>query len=245
MVKRSFQRQYIKDISRRHVLKTAMGGTALGLSSNLVPSALAAPEPFSKSKDRPLNRQEPELLLSENLQTRPKDPLWGIAMSYGEHRLDLIDLDNSQILHSFEGFEAAHAVIPIEHLNRFVIHGFRRAPETDARIGAILVLDVDPITKKWSVALDRTLKGGQLLHWQPRPDLSEIVFNTIGDGGLHVMDTKTLKISSYIGGGKHSNMAMMDDLLIATDKMAGPSQLLITDRKTNRCLLYTSPSPRD
>ena len=240
MVKRSFQRQYIKDISRRHVLKTAMGGTALGLSSNLVPSALAAPEPFSKSKDRPLNRQEPELLLSENLQTRPKDPLWGIAMSYGEHRLDLIDLDNSQILHSFEGFEAAHAVIPIEHLNRFVIHGFRRAPETDARIGAILVLDVDPITKKWSVALDRTLKGGQLLHWQPRPDLSEIVFNTIGDGGLHVMDTKTLSISSYVGGGKHSNMAMMDDLLIATDKMAGPSQLLITDRKTNRVLSRTN-----
>ena len=90
------------------------------------------------------------------------------------------------------------------------------------------------------MALDRALKGGQLLHWQPRPDLSEIVFNTIGDGGLHVLDTKTLKISSYIGGGKHSNMAMMDDLLIATDKMAGPSQLLITDRKTNRVLSRTN-----
>ena len=64
--------------------------------------------------------------------------------------------------------------------------------------------------------------------------------NTIGDGGLHVLDTKTLKISSYIGGGKHSNMAMMDDLLIATDKMAGPSQLLITDRRTNQVLSRTN-----
>ena len=160
--------------------------------------------------------------------------LWGMAMAFGEDRLDLIDLDGSQIVHSFEGLDASHAITPIEHLNRFIIHGLK--PEK--RVGSLLVVQVDPVTKAWEVLLDQDLPGGRLLHWQPRPDMSEIVFNSIGDGGLHVLDTKTLKISSYIGGGVHSNMAMMDDLLIATDQMSGPSQLFV-------CLLYTSPSPRD
>jgi len=35
---------------------------------------------------------------------------------------------------------------------------------------------------------------------------------------------------------------MMDDLLIATDQMAGPSRLLITDRKTNNILSSTPVS---
>ena len=158
-----------------------------------------------------------------------------MAMSYGEDRLDLIDLDNSQILHSFEDFDATHAVVPIEHLNRFVIHGYRNSRKT----GAIMVLGVDPVTKEWEVLLDKDIQGGRPLHWQPRPDLSEITFNTTGDGSLHVLDTKTLEITRYVGGGSHSNMAMMDDLLIATDEMAGPSQLLITDRKTNKVLTRT------
>ena len=56
------------------------------------------------------------------------------------------------------------------------------------------------------------------------------------------MDTKTLEITQYVGGGEHSNMAMMDDLLIATDAMAGPSRLLVTDRKTNKILSETPVS---
>jgi len=162
-----------------------------------------------------------------------------MAMSYGEDRLDLIDLDGSQILHTFEGLDASHAITPVEHLNRFVIHGYR--PST--RKGALLVLEVDPLSKSWKVLLDAALPGGRLLHWQPRPDMSEIVFNTIGDGRLHVLDTKSLKLTAFTGGGIHSNMAMMDDLLIATDQMSGPSQLLLTDRKTNKIISRTPIAP--
>ena len=223
-------RQYIKDlpVSRRSLLRGAAGGVGLaaGLGMSGFASAAAPQKP---------TLQKPFELVSDNILPNAKTPLWGMAMAYGEQRLDLIDLDNSQILHSMSGFQASHAITPIEHLNRFVIHGYR--PES--RTGALLVFEVNPETKAWKIVLDKDIKGGRPLHWQPRPDLSEIVFNTIGDGALHVLDTKTLEVTKYVGGGIHSNMAMMDDLLIATDQMAGPSQLLIT------CLLYTSPSPRD
>jgi len=225
------QRQYIKDlpVSRRTTLRWVAGGATLaaglemsGLTSAATPKTPALQAPFE--------------LVSDNILPDAKAPLWGMAMAYGEKKLDLIDLDNSQILHSISGFEASHAITPVEHLNRFVIHGYR--PET--LTGAILVFEVNPKTKAWKIVLDKEIKGGRPLHWQPRPDLSEIVFNTIGDGALHVLDTKTLGITRYVGGGVHSNMAMMDDLLIATDQMAGPSQLLITDRKTNTILTKTA-----
>ena len=222
--------QFIQDLplSRRGVIRGAGSALALGAAFSL-PSHLLA-ETVS------IKPQEPELLFTDKNSAGGDSPLWGMAMSYGERRLDLIDLDNSRILHSFEGFQASHAIIPVEHLNRFVVHGYRPKSKT----GALMVLEVNPVTKAWKVLLDTDIKGGRLLHWQPRPDLSEIVFNTIGDGGLHVLDTKTLEIQRYVGGGRHSNMAMMDDLLIATDAMVGPSQLLITDRKTNKILTKTS-----
>ena len=220
--------QYIQDVSLSR--RTLIGGATLGLSAALLPAAAFARDTTTFSP------QSPKSLVTNGKAPNPNDPLWGMAMSYGEKRLDLIDLDGSQILHSFEGFDASHAIIPIEHLNRFVIHGYRPKTQT----GALMVLEVDPLTKKWSVLMDKDIKGGRLLHWQPRPDLTEIVFNTIGDGGLHVLDTKTLELQRYVGGGRHSNMAMMDDLLIATDAMAGPSRLLITDRKTNTTLSATS-----
>ena len=224
-------RQYIKDlpVSRRSLLRGAAGGVGLaaGLGMSGFASAAAPQKP---------TLQKPFELVSDNILPNAKTPLWGMAMAYGEQRLDLIDLDNSQILHSMSGFQASHAITPIEHLNRFVIHGYR--PES--RTGALLVFEVNPETKAWKIVLDKDIKGGRPLHWQPRPDLSEIVFNTIGDGALHVLDTRTLEVTKYVGGGIHSNMAMMDDLLIATDQMAGPSQLLITDRKTNKVLTKTS-----
>jgi len=224
------QHQFIKDlpVSRRGVLRGAVG--SVGLAAGLGMSGMVSAAP------QKLTHQTPFDLISDNILPDAKAPLWGMAMAYGEKRLDLIDLDNSQILHSISGFEATHAITPVEHLNRFVIHGYRPKKRT----GALLVFEVNPETKSWKILLDKDIKGGQLLHWQPRPDLSEIVFNTTGDGALHVLDTKTLEITRYVGGGIHSNMAMMDDLLIATDQMAGPSQLLITDRKTNKVLTKTA-----
>lgn len=231
MQKSKLEHQHILDVSvsRRKTITTA---ASLGLSLTALPHVSWAQE------TSPLTTTVPEFLLSSGPGGKPDDPLWGVAMSYGEKQLDLIDLDNSQILHSFKGFDASHAIIPVEHLNRFVVHGYR--PKT--RTGALIVLEVNPVTKVWSVLMDKDIKGGRLLHWQPRPDMTEIVFNTIGDGGLHVLDTQSLELTRYVGGGRHSNMAMMDDLLIATDKMAGPSQLLITDRKTNTTLSKTDVS---
>jgi len=223
-------KQYIGDLprTRRSLLKTMGQAAAVSALAPLGPafaqSRLSAPE----TKSLPVDVYE---------DNGPAH--WGMAMSYGEDRLDLIDLDGSQILHTFEGLDASHAITPVEHLNRFVIHGYR--PST--RKGALLVLEVDPLSKSWKVLLDTALPGGRLLHWQPRPDMSEIVFNTIGDGRLHVLDTKSLKLTAFTGGGIHSNMAMMDDLLIATDQMSGPSQLLFTDRKTNKIISRTPIAP--
>jgi len=227
---RQFEHQFIKDVSvsRRNVIRAAAGGAGLATALGLSPLISASTPPKALIQD-------PFDLVSSNFSTEPRDLLWGMAMSYGEKRLDLIDLDNSQILHSIEGFDASHAITPVEHLNRFIVHGYR--PEK--RTGALMVFQVDPATKSWSILLDKNIAGGRLLHWQPRPDLSEIVFNTIEDGSLHVLDTKTLEITKYVGGGEHSNMAMMDDLLIATDTMSGPSKLLVTDRKTNKILSET------
>lgn len=182
-----------------------------------------------------------EQLTSQEYGTDANAPKWGMAMAYGEGRLDIIDLDGAKILHSFEGFRATHAITPVEHLNRFVIHGARidRSGIRAKTIGALMVVEVDPVRKSWELLLYQDLEGGIALHWQPNATHTEIVFNTIGDGSLHVLDTKSLEITRYVGGGEHSNMAMFEDLLIATDAMAGPTEVLITDRKTNTVLSRT------
>ena len=193
--------QFIADapLSRRTVLAT--GGAAL-LSLGASGSA------FANDK-----------LIVDGVRA-DDEPLWGMAMAYGEGRLDIIDLDGAKILHSFEGFRATHAITPVEHLNRFVIHGARieRSGIRTKAVGALMVVEVDPVLKSWELLLYKDIEGGIPLHWQPNPEQTEIVFNTTGDGSLHVLDTKSLEITRYVGGGEHSNMA---------------------------CLLYTSPSPRD
>ena len=218
-------KQYIRDLplNRRGVLKS-MGAAATIAALTPATSVLA--------------QSKPEQLRGDQF-TASGPNLWGMAMSYGEDRLDLIDLDGSQIVHSFDGLDASHAITPVEHLNRFIIHGYRPALKS----GALMVVEIDPVTKSWDVLMDKKIEGGRLLHWQPRPDMTEVAFNTIDDGGLHVLDTKSLKVTAYTGGGVHSNMAMMDDLLIATDQMSGPSRLLLTDRKTNKILTTTDIAP--
>jgi len=114
------QRQIIKDLplSRRSILRGAAG--SIGVASTLGLGQFSfAENGLEKSAQSSFD------LVSSDISPRASDPLWGMAMSYGEKRLDLIDLDNSQIIHSIEGFEASHAITPIEHLNRFVVHGYR------------------------------------------------------------------------------------------------------------------------
>ena len=91
-----------EDVSRRSFLQTGSACVAGGL---LLPKFLN------------------EQLAVRQVQQNDSDRMWGVAMAYGGGRLDLIDLDNAKLLHSFEGIRATHAITPIESLNRFVIHG--------------------------------------------------------------------------------------------------------------------------
>ena len=177
--------------------------------------------------DQPLNFRQ--------INAKSVDRMWGVALAYCEGRLDLIDLDNSRLLHSFQGIRATHAITPIESLNRFVIHGHR----ANSKDGVVVVIEVDPVQKTWKVLLDKELPGGPALHWQPNPSFTQIVFNTVGDGGLHVLDTDTLKIERFDGGGQHSNMAFFKNYLVATDKMSGETKLNIVDRKTGELVSQT------
>ena len=177
-----------------------------------------------------------ELLTFRQVQKKGVDRLWGVAMAYCQGRLDLIDLDGNRLLHSFEGIRATHAITPIESLNRFVIHGHRQ----HSNKGVVVVFQVDPVNKTWEVILNEDLPGGPALHWQPNPEFTQIVFNTVGDGGLHVLDTKELTIKRYNGGGRHSKMAFFENYLVATDKMSGPTNLNIVDRNTGKLVSQTA-----
>ena len=76
-----------EDISRRSFLQ--MGGACLA-GGLLLPSMINGP------------------LAAQILQPEKIDRMWGVAMAYGEGRLDLIDLDDSSLLHSFEGIRASN-----------------------------------------------------------------------------------------------------------------------------------------
>ena len=104
----------------------------------------------------------------------------------------------------------------------------------------MVVFQVDPVKKTWEVILNEKLPGGPALHWQPNPEFTEIVFNTVGDGGLHVLDTKHLTIKRYDGGGKHSNMAFFKNYIVATDKMSGPTHLNVIDRESEKTVARTA-----
>ena len=103
----------------------------------------------------------------------------------------------------------------------------------------MVVFEVDPVKKTWEIILNEDLPGGPALHWQPNPDFTQIVFNTVGDGGLHVLDTKELTIKRFDGGGRHSNMAFFKNYLVATDKMSGATNLNIVDRDTGKLVSKT------
>ena len=161
-----------EDISRRSFLQQGSACVAGGL---LLPTLIDEPLKF-----RQVGKQQD--------RKKETERMWGIAMAYCEGRLDLIDLDGNRLLHSYEGIRATHAITPIESLNRFVVHGHRH----DSKEGAVVVFQVDPVKKTWKVILNQDLPGGPALHWQPNPAFTEIMFNTVGDGGLHVLDTLSL-----------------------------------------------------
>ena len=155
-----------------------------------------------------------------------------------KHRVDLISLKNNRILATFENINATHAVVPVEKLNRFFVHG----SDTKTGKGLIWGLEVDPQTEEWKLIYEKQLEGGLVQHWQPNSDYSLIQYNTIADQALHVLDTNTLQLQTYQGGGTHSNMAFFrdDNWLIATDHLRNGTKLRVIDRPTKTILSATN-----
>ena len=165
----------------------------------------------------------------------------GVAMvtsrEHDDFRVDLMSLASGEILHTFQDFHAAHAVVPVESLNRLFVHG------RDMRTGkgVLTGVEVDPATERWR-ALERIeLDGGMPLHWQPNRDHTLIQYNTIEDRQLHVLDTAKMEARSFAGGGRHSNMAFFnrDRWLVATDRLQGGTTLRVVDRESGQILSET------
>jgi len=153
-------------------------------------------------------------------------------------RVDLISLHSGRILTTFEDFFAAHAVVPVEGLNRLFVHGRDMRTHKSVLMG----VEVDPASERWQVAGTREIDGGMPLHWQPNRDHTLIQYNTIDDKRLHVLDTRTLELESFAGGGRHSNMAFFnqDRWLVATDRLRGGTTLRAVDRATGEILFETA-----
>lgn len=156
----------------------------------------------------------------------------------GEHRIDLLSLKTNRSLATFKGIEASHAVVAVEGSNRFFVHG--RDVQTGQ--GIIWGIEVNLETEDWTVVYEQRLEGGLILHWQPNYDYSLIQYNSTESQALHVLDTKTLDLQTYQGGGTHSNMAFFNDdrWLVSTDHLGDGTQLRVIDRATNSILSETA-----
>ncbi len=181
-------------------------------------------------------------MLGGELRGESSTGLVGVAMVTSREkdrfRVDLISLRSGRILHTFQDFHASHAVVPVEGLNRFFVHGM----DMRKQIGVLMAVEVNPATEAWSVVGVQEIGGGRPLHWQPNRSHSLIQYNTIGDKLLHVLDTRTLELESFEGGGKHSNMAFYnhDQWLVATDRLKDGTTLRVVDRASGQILSETA-----
>ncbi|MEM7356717.1 MAG: hypothetical protein AAF657_38225, partial [Acidobacteriota bacterium] len=205
------------EFSRRRFLKSSLAAT---VGASILPSkALAGPPDPSRSATG----------------------TFGLAMvssrEGGRSRVDLVSLKDSRVLTTWHDFHAAHAVVPVEGLNRFFVHGV----DTRTDQGLLMGVEVDPLTEHWRVLDAKEVAGGRPLHWQPNRAHTLIQYNTIGDKRLHVLDTRTLELESFEGGGRHSNMAFFnqDRWLVATDRLRGATTLRVVDRASGQILSET------
>lgn len=175
-----------------------------------------------------------------SLGTKPR--IKGVALSTskvgGEHQIDLISLQSHRSLATFRDIEASHAVVPVARMNRFFVHG----RDTRTGQGAIWGVEVNLETEAWTVIYEQRLDGGLILHWQPNHDYSLIQYNSTGSQALHVLDTQTLDLQTYRGGGTHANMAFFnnDRWLVSTDHLGDGTKLRVIDRATNAILSETA-----
>ena len=210
------------ELSRRRFLKSSLAAT---VGASILPSAVGG----------------------ATLAASPPDPrqsatgTFGVAMVSSREnalsRVDLVSLKNGRILTTFHDLHAAHAVVPVEDLNRFFVHGV----DTRTDRGLLLGVEVDPLTEAWRTVDVKQIAGGRPLHWQPNRDHTLIQYNTIGDRRLHVLNTRTMGLESFEGGGRHSNMAFFnnDRWLVATDRLQGGTTLRVIDRRSGQILSET------
>jgi len=141
------------------------------------------------------------------------------------HRLHAIAVPSGKTLASVDHFSASHAIQLVPGKKRAFVHGRR----TDRPGGALIVMRADKDGA--TVELDHDLPEHPL-HWQPRPDLSEIVYNTTGDHGLTIVNTDTLEVESFKGAaGPHSLMGFLDDDVVSSNGLVDSGQVRILDRK--------------
>ena len=156
-------------------------------------------------------------------------------------RLDFISLADGRHLGMLEHTFASHAIVPVESTHSFFVHG--RDTHTDK--GVIRGFAIDPATAAWHQIYEKQLAGGLVLHWQPSPDGTLIQYNTIKDHALHILDTRSLELHTYQGGGSHSNMAFFhahdwNDWLVATDHLGRGTKLRVIARAANTILSETA-----
>lgn len=135
-----------------------------------------------------------------------------------------IELATGRALATVSDFRASHAVQLAPQVGRAFVHGHR----TNQKSGALAVFRVTQGAA--TVELDVDLPEAPL-HWQARPDLSEIAYNTTGDAGLSIVDTRTLEVTTYTNAaGRHSLMAFLENDVISSNDLVATGRVKILDR---------------
>lgn len=160
-----------------------------------------------------------------------------VSFSDRQDLTNFISLKTGKTIFEFINFHVSHAVVVSESNNRIFLHG----KDLKTKKAAIACFDADLKNDQVKLIEKKLLDGGLILHWQPNKDVSKIQYNTVKDGKIHVLDTKTLKLTSFAGGGKHSNMAWANDdkLIIASDKMRGMTKVNVINASTGELLSST------
>jgi hypothetical protein len=73
-----------------------------------------------------------------------------------------------------------------------------------------------------------------------RPGIYLDYVQSVRDGSLNELDTKSLEIKRCEGGGNHSNMAFFENYIVATDNFRSDTRLRIVDRGSGKIASETA-----
>jgi DNA-binding beta-propeller fold protein YncE len=183
------------------------------------------------------------IVLSEKSRLFTEEKGTGICIvSFGERKnlAHVISLNTGNIIYEFKNFQVSHAVVVDELTNRFFLHG----QDIETNKASIACFEADIQKDNVKLIDKKLLDGGKILHWQPNSENTKIQYNTIEDGKIHILDTKSLELKSFDGGGSHSNMAWAknDSLIVVSDKMKEITNVNVINVKTGALLSTTKTS---